>query len=40
MLYVTWFVHVTTALISTKFWWLYLAVRLALLAELSRGSLT
>ncbi|KAL8279206.1 hypothetical protein RQP46_008462 [Phenoliferia psychrophenolica] len=26
VLYVTWFVHVTTALLSTKFWWLYLSI--------------
>ena len=26
VLYVTWFVHVATALVSPKFWWLYLAV--------------
>lgn len=26
IIYITWFVHVTTALVSTKFWYLYLSV--------------
>lgn len=30
IIYVTWFVHVLTALISDKFWWLYLSVRILL----------
>lgn len=28
ILYVTWFIHLTTALISAKFWYLYWVVRL------------
>lgn len=27
IIYVTWFVHVTTALVSAKFWYAYLVVR-------------
>ncbi|KAK4049498.1 hypothetical protein OIO90_005449 [Microbotryomycetes sp. JL221] len=34
IIYVTWFVHVTTALISTKFWYLYLAIPLYALYRL------
>ena len=28
IVYITWFVHVTTALISRRFWWTYAVVRL------------
>lgn len=31
VIYVTWFVHTTTALVSAKFWWLYLSVRYSFL---------
>lgn len=36
VVYVTWFVHLTTALLSAKFWYFYLAVR----PSLSGGPFT
>lgn len=33
IIYVTWFVHITTALFSSKFWYFYLVVRVRQLSS-------